>query len=121
MQDFTTYETSLKLREAGFPQPPHEFGQVWWLERANGEVYPDVLPLGFEFDQAQNPVFAPRVTDILKQIVDPSSTTVMPESPMMVFRHWDSQFMIWCPAQHHYMHENPAECGAMLYLKEKQQ
>jgi len=113
MQDFTTHETSLKLKEAGFPQPPHEFGQVWWLERANGEVYPDVLPLGFEFDPAQNPVFAPRVTDILKQLVT--------QHGIMRFSHYDEKFTISSIRGSRYWNENPAECGAMLYLKEKQQ
>ncbi len=121
MQDFTTYETSLKLREAGFPQPPHEFGQVWWLERANGEVYPDVLPLGFEFDQAQNPVFAPRVTDILMQMADPSCLTVRQESPVILFRHWDSKFKVWCFGGDRQFNENPAECAAMLYIQNKKQ
>lgn len=120
MQDFTTHETSLKLKEAGFPQPPHEFGQVWWLERANGEVYPDVLSLGYEFDPAQNPVFAPRVTDILKQI-GPSYPTVTQESPAILFRHFDSKFMVWCFGGDRQFNENPAECAAMQYLQNKKQ
>jgi len=119
MQDFTTHETSLKLKEAGFPQPPHEFGQVWWLERANGEVYPDVLPLGFEFDPAQNPVFAPRVTDILKQMVDPFSDKDNPESPVLIFSHINEEFVIFRGGKTRKPHKNPAECAAMLYLQNK--
>lgn len=31
MKDYATYETAVRLKEAGFPQPAPEAGQVWYL------------------------------------------------------------------------------------------
>jgi hypothetical protein len=72
MRDYTTFETSLRLREAGFPQPEKEFGQVWYRVK-NGE--PVLVGQGlFHFDKTyEDLVFAPRITDLFLDIEKGSS------------------------------------------------
>jgi len=38
MKNYVTFETAQRLKEAGFPQPEPEFGQVWYEKNANAYV-----------------------------------------------------------------------------------
>lgn len=79
MQNHVTFETSLRLKEAGFPQPTPEAGQFWWFVRypdgtARKEVICVVIkgamkPMdGDNLEGKQEFVFAPTSADILREL-----------------------------------------------------
>jgi hypothetical protein len=117
MQDFTTHETSLKLKEAGFPQPQPEFGQVWWLIHENGPILAVVGSANFAAAEHLDKVFAPRVTDLLMQMHDPHCYKEEPESPVLTYRHFDGKFMLWRSGKPRIPNENPSEMAALIYLQ----
>lgn len=78
-----TYETAVRLKEAGFPQPAPEAGQFWYGKKSAGQSVKGSLcvligtptgALSFSpIDGLKNSdnnffVFAPTATDILKEL-----------------------------------------------------
>lgn len=88
MKNIVTFETAKKLKEAGFPQPEPERGQVWYNEDKDLGVLGNCISATFDFtwcsvgdnydghdDHYENAdsilkeyVFAPAATDILRHI-----------------------------------------------------
>ena len=126
MKNHVNYETSVRLKEAGFPQPEPEFGQVWWLDDDN----PSPLVITFVYSTGQvdfcleggptnmghhlfpNMVFAPTAADILRElgfrfylIYDETASKWFLNKP-------DSEFDIWDA-------DNPAEAAAQAFLNLK--
>lgn len=84
MKNVVTFETARKLKDAGFPQPEAEFGQVWYrpeyIDNSNTILVTgqwDEGPYGIgDMGQQYSPynlawhelVFAPTATDILEYL-----------------------------------------------------
>lgn len=74
MKDIVTFETAVRLKEAGFPQPAPEAGQFWYgKNREVGYIfYHERLALLsgdiVYFDAPEKCVFAPTATDILREM-----------------------------------------------------
>ena len=82
-----TFDTAKRLKEAGFPQPSPEFGQVWWhpesetnavlinSDRSDGRcLFMDAE--GFRlFMKLEDLIFAPTDADILLQMPDGHALT----------------------------------------------
>ena len=126
MQDYVTFETALKLKEAGFPQPNIiSIGQMTY--------YYD-CPTAFVCDETQgyelgrSDVFAPRATDIMLQL------------PFNLYMQYDSEHEIFAISELNLFkgnigisyiseedgfltgitvseYENAAECAAEVWLK----
>lgn len=76
MKNFCNYETSIRLKAAGFPQPRPEAGQTWYMEggaplivlkRMSPEVkvYLGGITHMYDFSGA---AFAPTAADILQEL-----------------------------------------------------
>lgn len=86
MKDIITFETAVRLKEAGFPQPAPEVGQVWynndfgpffvgklWMadRRLRNIFYPNTgKVVNKEIRLFPDFVFAPTATDIIRMIPD---------------------------------------------------
>jgi hypothetical protein len=121
MKDIVTFETAVRLKEAGFPQPAPEAGQFWYYirfpdgtERKNvlcvlAHEYPyqdnlEALPLdGGEriYNSRNTQVFAPAATDILREL-----------GPLFDLSCDCGEF--WCRDEKDW---NPAEAVAEAWLK----
>lgn len=70
MQDYVTFETAVKLKEAGFPQPEIRFSQMFYVAFIDIEEIGRYVYITCVWDSdspclATNPIFAPRATDIM--------------------------------------------------------
>lgn len=83
MSNYTTFETAKRLKDARFPQPEPEVGQVWYFQRylqgtarhwapliRVGVSKPFWMPMdgGNLEGDLKNLVFAPTAADILRQL-----------------------------------------------------
>ena len=83
MKDITTSETSIRLKEAGFPQPYPEFGQRWYnpdfgvfivgfihVPYARATIFYNNRSCVFSknLPNFSGCVFAPTATDILREL-----------------------------------------------------
>ena len=80
MKDITTFETAVRLKEAGFPQPTPQPGQFWYDgDKELYVIYCDESPYihavfigddhaGFCEKQNEYDVLAPTATDILREM-----------------------------------------------------
>jgi len=121
MQNYVTFETAKKLKEAGFPQPEPERGQSWYYaDSAMVDTY-EVLVLHIhitgdvQFDSKYGSdtlsredfgglFFAPKATDIIRDLGE--DYTIQLNGPNWLVM---SDF-----AGHE--HENPAEAAALAWL-----
>lgn len=131
MKDTVTFETAVRLKEAGFPQPTPEAGQWWYnpdigifltgkLSPYDGRerhiYYPDTGNVFFK-NQVLFPdcVFAPTATDILRE---------MPANEGVSISFGDDG-MFWVERRIYYQEPqtvisvqiNPAEAAASAWLK----
>lgn len=128
MQDFVTFETAIKLKEAGFPQPERlEFGQVFYPrimaspDRVSYSDEPGISTKINSVDFFTQDVFAPRLTDIMPLIGD--DHIVMYCDGWVIMKEVDSDFsneyfdyaLTVIPFSDSY--ENPAEAAAQMWLK----
>ena len=133
MKDITTFETSARLKEAGFQQPTPEAGQ-WWYNpdigifltgkpspydgRKRHIYYPDTGNVFFKNEVLfPDCVFAPTATDILREL---SSDCVLGTKKLggWICGSWrliSSDHMRFFVAGMH--DENPAEAAASAWLK----
>lgn len=129
MKNHTTYETARALKEAGFPQPEPEFGQVWYDNDGYAFICLDdgymVSSPGTVFCPGDlgDMFYAATVTDILREIelyfqrmpgysVEISLTPLIGEFVCRVFEDlpFDGMKPIQC------FDVNPAEACASAYL-----
>lgn len=129
MKDIVTFEKAVRLKEAGFPQPKPDFGQVWhnpdfglfvvgikWFadNREYRIFYPgtgkSVLKSEAMFLKC---AFAPTATDILRELRDGSNIGIM-----------GKRFLCYSPDFEHGIdhpgtpiNDNPAEAVAEAWLK----
>lgn len=81
MKNHCTFKTALALKQAGFPQPEPEAGQVWWVNKDQCFVIYDKnkdLSFGVYFGSGLNGAFdnalmdeftfAPKAADILREL-----------------------------------------------------
>jgi hypothetical protein len=127
MKDTVTFETAVRLKEAGFPQPTPEAGQ-WWYN-PNGILF--VVYLVHELVELhelgrrntsighywEDWTFAPTATDILREL---SSDCVLGTKKLggWICGSWrliSSDYMKFFVAGMH--DENPAEAAASAWLK----
>lgn len=137
MKNTVTFETAVRLKEAGFPQPVPDFGQTWLAEKetiilgGKSKAFPTrrlcvsdgSSDLVFTDEWiSENMVFAPTATDILAELPDffyirkgtyngnPIFTIFeerMPDVPSMLVSKW--------------VDHNPHEAAALPYLETKNQ
>ena len=124
MKNIVTFETAQRLKEAGFPQPEPERGQVWYNE--TGEEYFITNTGGACVDyacgdywyvdrslSADGCVFAPTATDILQNL---------PIQYEMYYSEREGCFFTHCRSDDgfivpFYYHINPAEAAAAAWLE----
>ena len=95
MKNHVTYETAARLKEAGFPQPVTELGQIWYRNGILGvamvafgeiEVW-QPLDVGGEWqrfsDEDAECVFAPTATDILRLSFNPNDSQTISASALL--------------------------------------
>lgn len=106
-----TFETAKKLKEAGFPQPAFERGQIWCNSANYSLLITNVVPgqlmdyhvgsVHFEDRYADDDwIFAPSATDILQQL------------PSHLSLNYDTG-EFWCGEEKDW---NPAEACAAAWL-----
>ncbi len=108
MDNYTTFETSVKLQGKGFPQPDFKFGQLWYeTERQDFAI---VGTAKFElFKQHRNGslVFAPTPADILKELGKDYNLSFF-------------EGLFYCVHDNlmgeAYSHENPSESCALAFM-----
>lgn len=81
--EYCSYELSVQLRDAGFPQPSLAVGQVWWIENESSAFWLRICfiegdVVGFHLFGGGSPctvdllefngVYAPTALDILKEL-----------------------------------------------------
>lgn len=85
MKDELSFQTALALKEAGFPQPDPQPGQIWYdgalkvMVRRGKDVvltYMSGAEL-YKFSDSIFPVFAPSVADLLRELPNLSLSFAM--------------------------------------------
>jgi len=127
MNNYTTPQTSARLKAAGFPQPAPEVGQVW-LEIGtnllyiilhisdNGEFecsyfgFPGSRFVNEQFDTRDT--FAPTATDILRELGGEFNISYVCDTYLIIK---DGIFAIK-PPETIASHTNPAEAAALAWL-----
>jgi len=121
-----SFETAVKLKEAGFPQPEPKRGQIWWYpDDYNGDVYgviitrntqcPECVHFDGEFgsdtlsrQEFKDLAFAPTATDILVDLGYNFSLSVLSDGNWFCDNQADESDA--------WQHENPAEACALAWL-----
>lgn len=128
MKDIVTFETAVRLRDAGFPQPTPEFGQKWYnpdyglfvvgfidAPYAHATIFYDSVSCVFRknIPNFSGCAFAPTATDILRELRDGSNIGIM-----------GKRFLCYSPDFEHGIdhpgtpiNDNPAEAVAEAWLK----
>ena len=123
MNNVTTFETSQRLKAAGFPQPVPEFGQVWYVPESE-EQYICIKPANlldrtFAFMKpngcgnlffAKEIVFAPTATDILRELGFEYSICYATYE-FMITKEVKTSNIVFTRNP-----DNPAEAAALAYL-----
>ena len=137
MNNVTTFETSQRLKAAGFPQPVPAFGHLWYIfdKQFNKAKFEPAIVVGvhnaiqdkefsviyksgscreYDFDDLSNFYFAPTAADILKEL--PTKTLLfLSDTWHCGIQHGEilrNEFG-W---QHIAMSDNSAEAAALAYL-----
>ena len=69
--NFVTYETAVRLKEAGFPQPKPMFYQLWYSPNGESDKkhkLPYIIGPLFGANIIENSIFAPTAEDILREL-----------------------------------------------------
>ena len=128
MQHFVSQNTAIALREAGFPQPEPEFGQIFFSACYTGPfVYlrkgcGDILELKslrgvetWEKSGSSDLLFAPTATDILKELGE-RYVLWYDNSPRVLKWYCVKVATTINQTIDPYMHEKPAEAAAAAWL-----
>lgn len=108
--NFVTYETAVRLKEAGFLQPEQEAFQVWYME--NG--VPVSIETGFA-NTTPGLVYAPTADDILRELPDFAMYYGKDFTGDMIFSVYDTLFR--SPYQYPTHHGNAAEAAALAWFE----
>lgn len=112
-----TAATSRKLKEAGFPQPLPQEGQVWYVgrkqskttirqsENYRGMLIADTYIIGGKFSEIAD--FAPTATDILRELGKDFRLSIIDATWFVEEDKFGSRI---------FRHENPAEACAAAWL-----
>lgn len=126
MKNIVSFETATRMKEAGFPQPEPEVGQVWVEMYGSAFYITEVTKINFSgryigsgsfnnasLFRAESDTFCPTATDILLHMRDGTIITIM-----------DRKFICYSPdfdfpidSEATPIHENPAEAAAMAWLR----
>ena len=105
--NFVTYETALRLKEAGFPQPEKERLQIWY----NDKGVPSII-LNIFLARPDLCVFAPTADDILRELG---------ENYTLCYSMSDNGKEWFCDNTKHeyeiHSDENPAEACALAWFE----
>ncbi len=137
MKDIVSYETAVRLKEAGFPQPKPDFGQVWH----NPDFGLFVVGIKWFADNREYRIFYPRTGKtvlkseamFLKCAFAPTATDILREMPnyyyIRKYKHQTNDiqiFSIFCEEQNadddlsqiaKGVSQNPGEAAAEAWLK----
>lgn len=129
MKNTATFETALKLKEAGFPQPEPEAGQFWYnpdfgLFLVGRRSFIDgrmrnifYFETGKSYDKEDasfaDCIFAPTATDILRELKDNIPNLVCTHRP----KNNGATFVCYYSAHQFISDDNPAEAAAIAWLK----
>lgn len=117
MQNHVTPATAQRLKNAGFPQPKFAFGQFWYSQNEQVNIYvraarPNIETHHFvgetlttQHYKADQVIYAPTATDILRQLG---------EDVTLSYGHGYWLCGIFCGED--FTHENPAEAAALAWL-----
>lgn len=115
--NFVSYETAVRLKEAGFPQPKPMFYQLWYSPNGESEIRLPyyISPLFGGASMIYNSVFAPTADDILHQLPDFALYYGKDDNGNMIFSVFDTLRRI--PDQYPTHHGNPAEAAALAWFE----
>lgn len=133
MKDIVTFETAVRLKEAGFPQPVPEAGQ-WWY---NPDFGPFLVGKLWMVDGRLRNIFYPDTGKVVNKqirlfpdcVFAPTATDILRESPnyyyIRKYRYdTENRFSIFCELQEGDLTQiakgvdiNPAEAAAEAWLK----
>ena len=124
MKNVVSFETAKALKEAGFPQPQLEPGQLWYIDcylviflgKRDDGIW---IVFDFEYHEVasvppKNLCFAPNAPDVLQEIYLESAGLVSSEYGYMVMDMFTD-----CPTTYGKHESNAAEAAASAYLKLK--
>jgi len=129
MNNIVSTETAIRLRDAGFPQPEFEFGQLWESESGRNLAFVGTAQFVLLKQQyhLKEIVFRPTAGDILRAIYNhfasmPGFSVDIRLSPtengfyVDVFEAlpFDTRNKVW------EFHENAAEAAALAWLKTRE-
>lgn len=116
----TTFETSKRLKEAGFPQPEPDFGKIYYDKESEQKIV--VIAFDGEYVDCvyQNLTWVSYYIKISDLIFAPTATDILREMP-------EHDLTFWHPQQTYYVEDtrngiqwtnnNPADAAALAYLK----
>lgn len=81
MQDYTSFKLAVALRDAGFPQPDAEFGQVWYTDKGVKKVVKKD-PIGGHFVSV--------AWQLAKWVYAPSAAAIFAELPFWFKIHYSA-------------------------------
>lgn len=127
--DITTYQTAKRLKEAGFPQPEFQTGQLWYNQHKalsfigkkeiahNGQVFFFCTSVVTARTEQMIPIndgafFAPTATDILREIESVTFYWHAMRGKFSCSGGSNEKLVSWVNAAH----ENPAEAAASAWL-----
>ena len=112
MKKTVSFKTASRLKDAGFPQPDFQFGQLWMTndERHFAFVGTAQMEL-FKQHYAGSIIFLPTATDILAQLGDNYNLTICSQFFRVEQMKADEYFVI-----NYWQSDNPAEAAALAWL-----
>lgn len=110
--NFVSYETAVRLKEAGFPQPEPRFFQAWY-NPAGDSVYkiPFIIEPAFRRLIDEYSIFAPTADDILRNLPHPEDYKASFDGVLWHIQHYTGYSTY---------HENFAEAAALMFLPENE-
>lgn len=125
MKNTVSFETAKRLKEAGFPQPEFEFGQLWHTDGDRDCAFVGTMPfVRMKQDYAGSIIFLPTATDILLElqaVSDPNRWWAL--IPLSGDPKWEWVLQLWgennnaCIAN--FFNKNAAEAAAAAWLNMK--